>query len=113
VEVDEDLFGCTWPWPPQTICNVGFGAGAMAPGRCSNRTTCPEGNSTTEPQVCAYHTLLAHAAVSHRSLSAENACVANHNHETQSAMICINAVCFSNLAHVNQVLGLCFSDSGA
>ncbi|PRW44359.1 E3 ubiquitin- ligase UPL7 [Chlorella sorokiniana] len=47
---------------PQTICNNGYESGVMAPGRCSNRTCCPEGNSTTEPQICAYHVLLAHAA---------------------------------------------------
>lgn len=37
-------------------------AGTFAPGRCSDRTRCLEGNSSTEPHLCAYHAVLAHAA---------------------------------------------------
>lgn len=48
---------------PLTICQEGFGTGSMAPGRCSDRGRCSQGDSTIEPQLCAYHTLLAHAAV--------------------------------------------------
>ena len=55
------------PSPNQaTICNVGYDQGVFAPGRCSDRARCAAGNSTTEPQLCAYHTLLAHAKVGRR-----------------------------------------------
>ncbi|GAB4820729.1 hypothetical protein N2152v2_007775 [Parachlorella kessleri] len=47
---------------PQTICENGYDNGVMAPGHCSNRTKCPEGNSTTEPHICARNILLAHSA---------------------------------------------------
>lgn len=33
----------------------------MAPGRSSDRTRCPEGDSSTEPWIVAHHILLAHA----------------------------------------------------
>lgn len=36
----------------------------MPPGRCSDRGRCKEGNSTTEPGLCARNILLAHALVS-------------------------------------------------
>jgi hypothetical protein len=35
----------------------------MAPGRCSDRARCAEGDSEREPELCAYHALLAHAEV--------------------------------------------------
>ena len=31
-----------------------YGSGAHAPGRCSNRSTCSSGNSTTEPYLCMH-----------------------------------------------------------
>ena len=31
-------------------------------GRCSDRTTCPEGNSDSEPYICAHTVLAAHGA---------------------------------------------------
>jgi beta-glucosidase len=40
----------------------GYGTGIHAPGRCSNREMCPEGNSAVEPYLAAHHVLLAHAA---------------------------------------------------
>ncbi|KAL0374299.1 UNVERIFIED_CONTAM: Furcatin hydrolase [Sesamum radiatum] len=36
--------------------------GNSAPGRCSNRDVCAQGNSATEPYIVAHHLLLAHAA---------------------------------------------------
>lgn len=47
---------------PWTFCYVGYGIGAFAPGRCSDRTKCPIGNSATEPYQAAHHVILAHAA---------------------------------------------------
>ncbi|KAL0346467.1 UNVERIFIED_CONTAM: Beta-glucosidase 12 [Sesamum calycinum] len=35
--------------------------GNIAPGRCSNRAVCVQGNSATEPYIVAHHMLLAHA----------------------------------------------------
>lgn len=32
-----------------------------APGRCSDRDSCPNGNSSTEPYLCAHNMLLSHA----------------------------------------------------
>ncbi|GAB4819714.1 hypothetical protein N2152v2_006760 [Parachlorella kessleri] len=47
---------------PFTVCVGGYGVGTWAPGRCSDRKQCKQGNSVTEPPRCAYHVLLAHAA---------------------------------------------------
>ncbi|EFN57961.1 hypothetical protein CHLNCDRAFT_50621 [Chlorella variabilis] len=47
---------------PETFCPLGYETGTFAPGRCSDRTRCLEGNSSTEPHLCAYHAVLAHAA---------------------------------------------------
>ncbi|GAB4821358.1 hypothetical protein N2152v2_008404 [Parachlorella kessleri] len=46
---------------PLTFCTAGYKTGAMAPGRCSDRAKCPAGDSEKEPELCAYHALLAHA----------------------------------------------------
>jgi beta-glucosidase len=47
---------------PHTYCKLGFGGnGIHAPGRCSNRETCPEGDSGTEVWRCGHSTLIAHA----------------------------------------------------
>jgi len=46
---------------PLTFTNLGYGTGTHAPGRCSNRTVCTEGNSATEPYIAAHYVLLAHA----------------------------------------------------
>lgn len=46
---------------PETFCVVGYEIGIHAPGRCSDRSKCPEGNSTTEGWKCAYHVINAHA----------------------------------------------------
>lgn len=37
-------------------------AGIHAPGRCSDRGRCAEGDSDVEPHLCAYHAILAHAS---------------------------------------------------
>lgn len=34
----------------------------MAPGRCSDRSRCPGGNSATEPYLVSHNVLKAHAA---------------------------------------------------
>ncbi|KAK6120782.1 hypothetical protein DH2020_045477 [Rehmannia glutinosa] len=47
---------------PFTFTSGGYDGeflGSLAPGRCSS---CPQGNSATEPYVVAHHILLAHAA---------------------------------------------------
>ena len=36
-------------------------AGTHAPGRCSDRQLCPNGDSEREPLLCAYYSLLASA----------------------------------------------------
>ncbi|KAK4384082.1 Furcatin hydrolase [Sesamum angolense] len=36
--------------------------GHLAPGRCSARDKCSQGNSATEPYIVAHHLLLSHAA---------------------------------------------------
>ena len=46
---------------PLTFVGGGYGTGVMAPGRCSDRTRCEEGDSETEPLLAAHHVLLAHA----------------------------------------------------
>ena len=33
---------------------IRYGSGVHAPGRCSNRSTCSSGNSTTEPYLCMH-----------------------------------------------------------
>jgi len=39
----------------------GNGLGTHAPGRCSDRSRCAEGNSKTEPYLVAHHQILSHA----------------------------------------------------
>ncbi|CAI5474303.1 unnamed protein product [Closterium sp. Yama58-4] len=51
----------TFNEPRQTAVQ-GYGYGTMAPGRCSNRTSCEQGDSSVEPYVVSHHILLAHAA---------------------------------------------------
>jgi len=46
---------------PLTFTVQGYDAGIHAPGRCSDRSICPAGNSSTEPYLAAHHVLLAHA----------------------------------------------------
>lgn len=46
---------------PQQFSNLGYGIGLHAPGRCSDRMKCPEGNSATEPYLAGHNALLAHA----------------------------------------------------
>lgn len=41
---------------------LGYGLGIHAPGRCTDRNSCPAGNSATEPYLAAHNMLLAHAA---------------------------------------------------
>jgi len=48
---------------PLLIAWLGNGLGVHAPGRCSNRSFCEEGNSTTEPYLVAHNLLRAHAQV--------------------------------------------------
>ncbi|PSC72359.1 beta-glucosidase 40 [Micractinium conductrix] len=47
---------------PETFCDQGYGSGVHAPGRCSDRARCTEGDSSTEPHLCSYYALLAHAS---------------------------------------------------
>lgn len=47
---------------PWTIAYMGYGTGAHAPGRCSNRNICPFGNSSTESYIVGHNLLNAHAA---------------------------------------------------
>jgi beta-glucosidase len=46
---------------PHTVAMNGYCYGSHAPGRCSDRTICPTGNSATEPYIAAHNMLLAHA----------------------------------------------------
>uniref|UniRef100_A0A6B2L265 beta-glucosidase n=1 Tax=Arcella intermedia TaxID=1963864 RepID=A0A6B2L265_9EUKA len=46
---------------PFVISWLGHGLGIHAPGRCSSRSQCPEGDSATEPYLVAHHLLLSHA----------------------------------------------------
>eukprot|EP00850_Spirogloea_muscicola_P020366 SM000213S06831 [mRNA] locus=s213:104001:107874:- [translate_table: standard] len=46
---------------PQTFSLQGYATGGMAPGRCTDRSKCNEGNSSTEPYIAAHNQLLAHA----------------------------------------------------
>eukprot|EP00249_Psilotum_nudum_P019962 c27498_g1_i1 orf=501-2102(+) len=47
---------------PLRFSFFGNGLGIHAPGRCSNRTRSPVGDSTTEPYIVGHNALLAHAA---------------------------------------------------
>jgi beta-glucosidase len=46
---------------PDVICGHGYSMGVFAPGRSSDRTRSPEGNSSTEPWIAAHNLLLSHA----------------------------------------------------
>jgi len=46
---------------PYVVAWLGYGLGINAPGRCSNRSICNAGNTSTEPYIVAHHLLLAHA----------------------------------------------------
>ncbi|CAN0929461.1 Beta-glucosidase 25 [Linum grandiflorum] len=46
---------------PHTFAVQGYDSGIAAPGRCSLRLWCKEGDSHTEPYIVAHHTILAHA----------------------------------------------------
>jgi beta-glucosidase len=48
---------------PWTFAYMGYGVGAFAPGRCSDRRRCSEGDSETEPYLAAHNALNAHAVV--------------------------------------------------
>jgi beta-glucosidase len=48
---------------PWTAALQGYVTGNFAPGRCSNRANCAEGNSSTEGYLAAHNMLNAHAAV--------------------------------------------------
>lgn len=47
---------------PLTVALCGYNSGVHAPGRCSDRSRCAEGNSSTEPYIAAHNMLNAHAA---------------------------------------------------
>jgi beta-glucosidase len=47
---------------PWTICFNAYGTGVFAPGRCSDRTKCPAGDSSTESYLAGHNLLNAHAA---------------------------------------------------
>ncbi|KAF9652271.1 glycoside hydrolase family 1 protein [Thelephora ganbajun] len=46
---------------PWCISVLGYGRGVFAPGRSSNRTRSPEGDSSTEPWIVAHNVILSHA----------------------------------------------------
>lgn len=46
---------------PMTVALNGYLTGEHAPGRCSDRSVCEEGDSATEPYIVAHNMLLAHA----------------------------------------------------
>lgn len=46
---------------PLTFANLGYGTGVNAPGRCSDRSRCKYGNSTTEPWIVGHRVLQSHA----------------------------------------------------
>ena len=46
---------------PLTFCFLGYENGIHAPGRCSDRSHCPEGDSIHEPYLCIHSVNLAHA----------------------------------------------------
>ena len=46
---------------PISICVQGYEAGVFAPGRCSNRSKCEQGDSAVEPYICGHNILRAHA----------------------------------------------------
>jgi len=46
---------------PHSFTVSGYHTGFHAPGRCSNRLLCPEGNSSTEPYIVAHNVLRSHA----------------------------------------------------
>ena len=47
---------------PMTVALNGYDSGTHAPGRCSDRSKCKSGDSSTEPYVVAHNMLNAHAA---------------------------------------------------
>lgn len=47
---------------PLTFTNLGYLYGIHAPGRCSDRSVCDEGDSSTEPYIAAHNVLLSHAS---------------------------------------------------
>lgn len=48
---------------PWSFAFIGYGVGSFAPGRCSDRSKCLEGNSSTEPYIVGHNALNAHSAV--------------------------------------------------
>ncbi|KAH3764001.1 glycosyl hydrolase family 1 [Pelomyxa schiedti] len=46
---------------PHEVSWQGYGIGTMAPGRCSDRSKCPEGDGETEPYIVSHNILLSHA----------------------------------------------------
>jgi len=46
---------------PLTFAVVGYEGGTHAPGRCSDRTRCLHGNSSTEPYIVTHNVLRSHA----------------------------------------------------
>lgn len=49
---------------PWCISVHGYGHGVFAPGRSSDRTRCPEGDTSTEPWLVGHNVILAHAYAS-------------------------------------------------
>ncbi|WCJ19201.1 beta glucosidase 12 [Euphorbia peplus] len=47
---------------PLQFIQAGYSMGIFAPGRCSDRSRCSAGNSSTEPYIVGHNQLLAHAA---------------------------------------------------
>lgn len=48
---------------PKTVALSGYDQGNFAPGRCSDRSACVAGNSSSEPYLATHNQLLAHAEV--------------------------------------------------
>lgn len=47
---------------PWTFCFLGYVAGGLAPGRCSDRSKCTAGDSASEGYIAAHNVLNSHAA---------------------------------------------------
>jgi len=47
---------------PLSFSVLGYDNGIHAPGRCSDRSTCPTGDSSTEPYIVSHNVLLSHSA---------------------------------------------------
>jgi hypothetical protein len=62
--VDMTRYDATFVYVYSLLCiDCNHTTGTFAPGRCSDRTRCLQGNSATEGYLAAHNVLKAHAAV--------------------------------------------------